>query len=95
MFDFSYSYYFGILTSFNIFTISAWLFTSAFLLILTGVITSIAEIISLRRDNLLFTILLASSLMLLYLGLLGLVGALILPFIWLSTHILIIQARKG
>jgi len=89
-----YSFYFGFIPFLSIETISAYLFTGAVLLILTGIITSVTEIISIKK-SLLFTAVASSVLMLLYLGFFGIIGIMLLPCIWLATHILIIQSNKG
>lgn len=93
--NFTYSFYIGILPSLGIGSIAGWFFFSSFLLIITGFMTSVGEVISIKKDNLLFSVILSSSLMLVYLGVLGVFGFSILPFIWLATHVLIVQVRKG
>lgn len=90
-----YSFYFGILPSLGIESISAWMFLSAFLAIITGFITSMAEIIALKKDNMMFSSILAFSSMMVYLLLFGIVGVISLPSIWLVTHVLIIQTKQG
>lgn len=93
--NFEYSLLMGILPLLAINSITGWLFLSSFLLIITGLITSVGEVVSIRRNNLLFSVSLAAFVMLIYLIFFGVIGFIILPFIWLATHILIVQVKNG
>lgn len=90
-----YSFYFGVLPSLGIESVSAWMFLGAFLVIITGFLTAVGEIIAVKKSNMVFSSILAFSIMMVYLLLFGIVGAIVLPSIWLSTHVLIIQTKQG
>lgn len=90
-----YSFYFGILPILGIETMAGWTYLSAFLIVVTGFVTSICEITAIKKNNMTFTSVLAFSVMLGYLLLFGIMGAIVMPSIWLATHVLIVQTKQG